>query len=42
MKLSGPLGVVDLYDLAKFEGHLSRGHGLIGVERSNFDLEYLR
>ena len=42
MKLSGPLGVIDLYDLAEFQGHLSRGHGLIGVERSNFDLEYLR
>ena len=42
LKLSGALGVVDRYDLAKFQGHLSRGHRVMGGQRSNFDLEYLR
>jgi hypothetical protein len=42
MPFGGSLEVIDLYDLAKFQGHLSRNNGVIGVKRSNFDLQYLR
>jgi len=42
MPLSGQLGVIDLYDHADFQGHLLSVSGDIGVERSNFDLQYLR
>ena len=42
LRLSAYWGVVDYYDLAKFQGHLSRNNGVIGGQRSNFDLEYLR
>jgi len=30
-----------LYDLADFQGHLITTTRVIGVKRSNFDLEYL-
>jgi len=42
MKLSAFLAGIDLYDSAKFQGHLSRNDGVIRGQRSNFDLEYLR
>jgi hypothetical protein len=42
MPFGGSLGVIDLYDITKFQGHPSRNNGVIGVKRSNFDLEYLR
>ena len=42
MPLGGSLEVIDAYQLTEIQGSLTSGNGLIEVERSNFDLEYLR
>jgi len=42
MPFGGLVEVIDLFDRANFQEHSSSGLGVIEVERSNFDLEYLR